>query len=147
MAEERCPECGAVWRDGVTCTDHFHQMLVWEFEVPEAGVVHHLTVLCYYLQHPSLYTPDGLTFGKSMLKAFVEDRVSPVEMRRRNRDIVASDKRGWKISNGEPGSHGQQIAWPVTIVDVAPLGLDRYAERVEAWARSVHQTLKALQRA
>jgi hypothetical protein len=139
--KQTCPECGADWRDDVTCRDHFDQMLVWEFEDPGgAGAVHHLTVLCFYIQHPSLYAPDGLAQAKQILKAFVEDGVTPAEMRKRLRNKVDSGKRDWKISGGQPASHGRTIVWPLTIVDVA--GLDGYAERVQQWARSVHETLK-----
>lgn len=54
-ASQRCAECGAAWTNGQTCEDHFHQMLFWEAENPRAGAeVHHLMVLCYHLQHPSL---------------------------------------------------------------------------------------------
>jgi hypothetical protein len=55
-----CPECQGVWLAGNTCSVCFNLMLAWEFEHPEAASVHHLTVLCYYLQHPSMYSPEGL---------------------------------------------------------------------------------------
>jgi hypothetical protein len=127
----------------MTCRDHFDQMLAWEFEDPVgAGAVHHLTVLCYYIQHPSLYSPEGLAQAKQILKAFVEDGVTPAEMRKRNRDRVDSGKRDWKVSGGQPASHGQTFVWRLTIMDVAPFGLDGYTERVQQWARSIHETLK-----
>lgn len=62
---QTCPECGAVWQDGRTCQEYFHQMLYWEAEDPSLGEVHRLSVLCNYLQHPSLYSLEGLEQAKS----------------------------------------------------------------------------------
>src|SRR5262245_38185795 len=92
-----CSECGSAWRDRQTCQDHFHQMLYWEFEYPDLGVVHHLMVLCYHLQHPSLYSPEGLRYSMQLLVDFVERGVSPQESRQRSRVIVDSANRKWKI--------------------------------------------------
>src|SRR5512145_2930017 len=66
------PECNAPWQEGQTCQDHFHQMLFWENEHPPLGEVHHLMVLCYHLQHPSLYAPEGLEYAKGLLVDFIE---------------------------------------------------------------------------
>ena len=60
-ASQKCPECGAAWKAEESCETYFHQMLFWEAEHPAYGAeVHHLLVLCYYLQHPSLYSPDRI---------------------------------------------------------------------------------------
>ena len=73
VAPQRCPECGASWTNGQTCDDYFHQMLFWEVENPGDGAeVHHLMVLCYHLQHPSLYSPAGLSEARRLLAEFVE---------------------------------------------------------------------------
>ncbi len=85
---EHCPECGALWRDGVTCADHFHQMLFWENEDSANWAVHHLTVLCYHLQHPSLYAPDGLEHATGLLIKFVDEGVDPRVLRVQMRDEV-----------------------------------------------------------
>ena len=58
-----CSECGETLADGRTCADDFHQLLFWENERPELGEVHHLLVLCYHLQHPSLYSAEGLALS------------------------------------------------------------------------------------
>ncbi len=104
MHEPSCPECGAVWGDGQSCTDAFHQMLAWEFE-HQLLDVHHLLVLCYHLQHPSLYSPEGLAFGKQLLVQFLEDKVTPQAMRRAMRPVVDSGVRDFKIT-GTPAAHG-----------------------------------------
>ncbi|MEW4571526.1 DUF5946 family protein [Tautonia sp. JC769] len=67
----RCSECGAPLTDGGTCIQHFHAMLLLEYEVaadPEvtAGgrgeVAHFYAVSSYILQHPEgmNYTVDAL---------------------------------------------------------------------------------------
>ncbi len=47
----RCPVCGAVHPDGATCEDVFNALLALAFSDPVAGAAHHLTVMCYMLQH------------------------------------------------------------------------------------------------
>jgi len=141
-----CPECGALWRDGITCEAHFHQMLTWEHENPANWAVHHLTVLCYYLQHPSLYSPAGLREGKRLLVEFVVNGVAPQAMRQRMRGQVDSSRRTFKITgeDGARGAYAHPVTWPLTAVDVVAQGADRYVESVRQWARSVYDALHDL---
>lgn len=141
---QHCPSCGAYLPDGVTCDNHFHQLLFWEAENPALGIVHHLMVLCYHLQHPPLYSAEGLAEGKKLLVAFVAEGVSTEEMRRRNRDRVDSGRRSWKVT-ARPDSRGayqQPVRWMMTAADVVAGGADRYCDNVQAWARSVYDTLR-----
>lgn len=142
MDERRtCPECGAIWPDERRCRDYFDQMLAWEFEAPGgAGAVHHLTVLCYHLQHPSLYSPAGLAWARAALAEFVEQGMPPQELRRRSRRALDSGTRAWNVT-GAPASYAVQPRWATTVVDAASGGLDGYKARVAAWARSVHAAL------
>lgn len=120
-------------------------MLAWEAEYPDKTLaVHHLLVLCYHLQHPHLYSPEGLQGAKKILFAFVEEGVTPQEMRRRQRAVVDSGKRTWKIT-GTPTSYGayaHPIQWPITVVDVAAGGVEDYLGNAQAWARSICEALK-----
>ena len=142
-----CPECGAPWKDGQTCQDYFHQMLFWEAENPAYGAeVHHLLVLCYHLQHPSLYSPDGLNEARRLLQEFVERGTSPAEVRRRNRVHVDSGRRDWKIT-GTPTAHGSYdlpVQWTLTAADVIAGGAEHYCDNVRAWAQAINNTLKQL---
>jgi hypothetical protein len=138
-----CPDCGAVVPAGETCIDSFHMMGYWELEYLLYDV-HHLMVVCYYLQHPHLYSPEGLESVKTMLVQFVEGDVTPQEMRKRNSKIVDSSVRKYKIA-GTPESHGQYahlVQWTITAADVVAAGMDRYYESVRAWAQSVLQALR-----
>lgn len=140
---EACPECGASWADGKTCEQDFHQMLFWEAENPALGVVHHLMVLCYHLQHPSLYSPDGIKTGKDLLVGFLEQGLSPQEIRRRNSAQLDSGARKFKITArpGSIGSYEHPVKWTMTAADVTAGGADHYIDNVQAWARSVYDAL------
>ncbi len=146
-APQRCPECGASWINASTCEEHFHQMLFWEAEHPAYGAeVHHLMVLCYYLQHPSLYSPDGLTEARRLLVEFVERGASPAEVRQRNQKRVDSSQRDWKIkaTATSHGSYDPPVQWTMTAADVATGGADHYCDSVRQWARSINEALKAM---
>jgi hypothetical protein len=134
-----CSECGAPWPEGSTCQDAFSQMLGWEYEDMEhRGQVHHLMVLCYHLQHPSLYAPDGLINAQRLLLDFVEGGITPQEVRKLDREKVDSGKRDWKIK-ARPGmvaSFRNPIHWTMTSADVIARGPDSYNENIQEWARS-----------
>ena len=140
----RCPECGAARQAERTCQDDFHEMLVWESEHPEfAREVHHLTVLSYYLQHPSLYSLEGLRGAQQLLVDMLERGLSPGDVRRRDRAKVDSGKRTYKIA-GTPASHATYtypVHWPLTAADVIAAGPAAYCDSVRAWSRSVLQAL------
>jgi hypothetical protein len=140
-----CPECGAVLLDGTTCETHFHQMLFWETENPANWAVHHLTVLCYHLQHPGIYSQDGLENGKQLLTSFVRDAISTTEIRRTSRAKVNSRNRTWKIT-ARPDSKGVYAhppAWTMRAADVVARGSDRYCDSVRQWAQSVYDSINA----
>jgi len=140
-----CPECGAAWVDGITCRDRFEQMLAWEFEYPEVNTVHHLMVVCYHLQHPSLYSPEGLRGAFHLLAEFLENGVTPGDVRRRDRQKLDSNVRKYKIT-GTSASHGVYqlpIHWTMTAADVIAGGPALYDHHVKKWAGSVLAAIKA----
>ena len=140
-----CSKCGAVLPEGATCETNFHQMLFWEAEEPTRGVVHHLMVLCYHLQHPSLYSPDGLANGIQLLTSFVRDGISPAEIRRTMSDKVNSKNRQWKVT-ARPDSKGiyaHPVVWTMRAADVVARGVDHYVDSVREWAQSVYNVLQA----
>jgi hypothetical protein len=131
---------------GRDCRDDFHQLLAWETEDFEGrGAVHHLTVLCFHLQHPSRYSPEGLREALRLLIEFVERGTSPAEIRRRGRSPVSSSTREWKVTAraGSQGAYPGPVAWTMTASQVAAAGPERYCDQVRAWARSVLVDLRA----
>jgi hypothetical protein len=140
---DSCPECGALWVQGLTCQEYFHQMLFWEAENPALGEVHHLMVLCYYIQHPSLYSPAGLAHAHQLLADFVEKGITPQEVRQRQRASVDSGQRRWKVT-GTTATHGcydPPIHWPITAADVVVGGAENYCENVKKWGQVTHEYL------
>lgn len=141
-----CSECGAALTGDRTCADDFHQLLFWENERPELGDVHHLMVLCYHLQHPSLYSAAGLHHARQLLAGFVADGLSPQAVRQRQRVAVASGNRAWSVTArpGDQGSYERPVAWSMTVGDVVSTGIDNYRPQIRNWANSVHDILRAL---
>lgn len=140
-----CPECGALWSGDQTCQACFYQMLYWENERPVDGAqVHHLMVLCYHIQHPSLYSPEGLEAAIHLLVDFLEGGVTPLQARQRNRWRVDSGRRDWKIKGGTagPASYATPMRWEMTAVDVVQAGVEKYCEQVRLWARATLDALR-----
>jgi hypothetical protein len=139
-----CPECGENKSDGQTCADAFHVLLAWEWEF-EMQDVHHLLVLCYHLQHPSLYSPDGLKSALELLIAFVEAEMSPQEMRRQIWQRINSGQRDFKIT-ARPDAHGiyaKPVLWEMRVWDCVRAGHENYYRIVRTWSESVFSPLKA----
>ena len=138
-----CPECGAEWHNGEACQDYFYQMLFWEAENPDYGIVHHLMVLCYNLQHPSLYSPEGLREAITLLHDFLERGLTPAQVRKRNRSVLNSSTRTFNITGtpASPGRYDHPITWTMTAADVLERGMDNYCDNVRTWARSVDEAL------
>ena len=119
-------------------------MLAWEMENPHNMAVHHLMVLCYHLQHPHLYSPEGLSGAMQLLIDFVDRGLSPEKVRKYNRARVDSSTRTWKIK-GTPAAHGvydPPVQWKLTAAYVIKSGMDNYCASVRTWASSVYETLK-----
>jgi hypothetical protein len=120
-------------------------MLFWEVEDPRRGVVHHLAVLCYYLQHPHLYSPEAVRWGVAQLAGFVEGSLTPAEVRAREGERLGSGARGWKVT-ARPGAEGKYdvaVAWTMTAADVVAGGPDAYVESVRTWAHAMLHDLRA----
>lgn len=144
MTPPRCPECGANWKNVSSCQDFFHQLLYWEAENPVNGTVHHLMVLSYYIQHPSLYSMNGLKWGVKLLKEFVKKEVSPGQARQRMHIGVDSGNRKWKIRGTDDsyGGYNNPVQWELTIEDVIRRSEAVYRQSVQSWAESILDSLK-----
>jgi len=144
QSTKSCLECGAIWKDEETCQDYFYQMLFWESEYPNFGEVHHLVVLCYHLQHPSLYSNDGLEQAKQLLIDFLEGDASPQLVRKRNRDKVNSHNRKWNITATADsiGDYINPIRWEIIAQNIVESGTANYCENVRNWAGSILTLLK-----
>lgn len=120
-------------------------MLFWEHEFPELGIVHHLMVLSYYLQHPHLYSPQGLDGAKHQLAEFIETDIPPHVMRQKIRQAVDSGHRDYTVTarDGSVGAWDQPLTWSMRACDVIAQGAEQYIDNVRRWARSIYDDLKA----
>ena len=140
-----CNECGGLIVDVDVCRDYLNKMIVWDFEdFSGVGQIHHLTVLCYQLQHPSSYSQRGLEDAKSFLVEFVDKNVSFEEHDKRNREKLSSAVRNWKITgtHEDHGKYKSVVDWKITAGDVVQAGLSEYVENVKKWSRSILNTLR-----
>ena len=140
-----CPDCGAAHEAPLACDDDFHTLLGWENEFPGYGVVHNLLVLCYHLQHPRLYSPEGLNYAKGLLLDFLEKGKTTEDVRRENKRQVSSSHRTWKVTArpGAQGSYSNPVTWTMTALDIVRAGPEGYIKNVRAWAEAVLTSLRA----
>ena len=137
--EIRCPECGAIWRDGFTCQDVFDHMIVLEFSNPIAGSVHYYTVTCFMMQH-NRYADAAFADMFPQLTALVNGEKTLDEVRVYVHRTAAQDKRTYSIIGG---STRKPREWSLTILDAYTTEMDQYVERVMRWARSIVDDLTA----
>jgi hypothetical protein len=137
-----CADCGAERLDGRNCEDDFHTLLGWEHERTELMQVYHLTVLAYHLQHPHLYSPEGLAYSRRLLADFLVG-LTPTLARARGAAMLNSRGRRWKVTGTAEsyGSYSVRPEWRMTVADVVAGGIDEYRERAAYWARTVNTSL------
>lgn len=144
MKDETCAECGSSLENVNECRDYLNEMIKWDFEdFTGVGKVHHLTVLSYNLQHPSVYSPMGLDDAKNSLQEFLTNPEAFSSHDERNRKLLASDVRDWKIV-GTPENYAKYVGtplWKMNASIVVEGGLPLYVENVKKWARSVFESL------
>lgn len=130
-----CPECGATG-----CREKFESMLALEFEDPEVfGAVHHITVICFNLQHPSAFSEEALAWMRSTLRAIVEEGLTPAELRERSKKQFNGRVNVLSKEQKAP----EQAEWSMTVMDVRTDGPEVYVEDVMAWAKAVINDIRA----
>lgn len=146
--EASCPECGAVWAAGQTCQALFDEFLIWEFQDPEYGAVHFLTVAAFMTQH-GRYTDEAQAWIVQQLRAHLDDDQPVERIRRLSQQTTSQANRTWKVVRGPGDPPAPRRAWDMTIVEVArrheEAGLEAAAYRaaVTDWAR---KTLRQLEK-
>jgi hypothetical protein len=145
MEIRQCPECKAPLISVKSCQDYFNQMLAWDFEdFKGAGRLHHLTVLCYYLQHPSHYSPEGLKEAVTILKKAIENTLSDKKLYQEESEVFSSSKRTWNVTGTSKnyGKYSSVIKWTITVSEVVKDGVIKYPEHVQQWANAIYSDLK-----
>lgn len=136
-----CPECGA---PDSLCKTRFDEFLVLEFTDAGYGAVHHLTVATYMLQHSSKLSREGWLHERELLREFLVENKPPAFIRRKNKDLVDSGKRTFKIKSKDGKPVISKTTWTKTILDVRTENAEVYCEDVTAWARSVLEEAEAI---
>lgn len=140
-----CTQCGATGRADLTCREAFDELLALEFADREAfGPVHHLTVACYYLQHPDGFSDGVRAMWRRLISAPEAGRAFAVSTMAATRHQFEGATRV-----REPGREAPEWwprRWAHTALDALPVDdADRTAaghvRRVRAWAVSVRAAL------
>jgi hypothetical protein len=131
-----CPECGAEATPEISCQSVFDECLIKEFTDPDFGAVHHLTVAAYMLQHSSKLSREGWLSMRELLREFLVENKSPVQIRRQNKAMVDSGNRTWKITSRDGLPKITRVNWTRTILDVHLDTSAVYCADVTAWART-----------
>lgn len=130
-----CTNCGAT-----RCEAFFHACLAADFTDPGYGVVHHLVVPTYGLQH-AWYAPE------------IEAGVADFVLSHLDRPPSDHDRRGIRAAADGPAHvrvrqpHRRPRAWNLHVGDVDRSRADRYVTTVRSWAASVATTLREHERA
>jgi hypothetical protein len=144
-----CSECGATVPEGGVCRDNFHELLLLESRVPgvAGGLPHFYAVGAYVLQHPESmnFTAESLQGLRIVIDDLLEERATLEATRRRIRQHTNGPKRVTRRA-GDPAPRWTVVSWPTTVADILAGGVEGYADRVTAWARSVRDALAAVGR-
>ena len=132
----KCPVCGAILPDGTICRELFDLSQIKEIEQPDYYAVHHLSVLCYMLQH-NIYSRSGWLGGRNLLFQFVSGVLTPAAARRKNRKKLDSRKRSWSLTKGEKLPGVESVIWTLTIADIRLDTAEHYCADVRRWAECV----------
>lgn len=141
-----CGECGAALPASGACIDHVHALLAAEVQNAELRGVHGLTVMTYYLQHPSLCKPWYLDWGReTMRRIFGEGEPWGSVLLEEHPRGVGRQRSSAALAKRKAAGGSEMPAWvvrrpvagelTVTSIDVA--ASDGQADQVAAWARSV----------
>jgi hypothetical protein len=136
-----CLDCGA---PDNTCETRFQEFLIKEFEEAGYGAVHHLTVATYMLQHSSKLTSEGCFPLREVLREFLVENKPPAFIRKRNKDLVDSGKRKFKIKSKDGLPVIKKNTWTKTILDIRIENAEVYCEDVTMWARAVLDEAEAI---
>jgi hypothetical protein len=137
-----CRQCGAVPQRGMDCRGMFEEMIAREFEDPLCGQVHHLTVICFNLQHSLDFTPAALAWSRNALEQVLEQGIPPGELRRRSRQLYDGPGKPKVTRQAQAGEAAPHVAWTMTIANAVGDGRAGHPQRVQAWAQAVLGDLK-----
>lgn len=136
MTGNRCSYCGCQTIAGETCRDFFDRCLALEFEQPGSfGAVHHLTVLCYMLQHNG-YSSLGWMEARKLLGRFVDGGASLGEVMKEKR-VRKKWEPGDSLLRKSVLPAIPSVPWSKNISEIRCETPEQYCGDVWMWARSI----------
>jgi len=140
-----CPECGAVPGAYGECQAIFDSFLAHEFSDPAYGEVHFLTVACFMIQH-GRYSDEALAWIEEKLRANLHEGITAGEIRRQAAREARTGSRSWKVKRPRGAPPLPEVAWSLTIVDVAAHCQDdgSYCAWLERWAQAILREMHPL---
>lgn len=138
-----CPDCGVALKGFASCQEIFDSLLALEFSSPAYGAVHMLTVACYMIQHRR-YSDEALAWIAKSLRSHLEEDVPVDDIRLNMASDAAQDNRTWKVLRQADEQPLENIAWSVTVADVAGQAATAqgYRSAIRRWAQA---TLREMQ--
>lgn len=139
--EITCPDCGAPMKNDLTCQEMFDELLAREFSDPACGAVHHLTVLCYNLQHPGAFSEESIQWSISALTAAVKQKWTAEDILSDNRRNLSGKKVPILRKDNLPVD-SLRDHWTMTVANVYSVSPKGHAERVKKWATAIIEDLE-----
>jgi hypothetical protein len=143
MESGYCVECGAKEQDGLSCSEQFGYLLVWEHNDPKLYDLHFWTVSNYMLQHPSHYTKEAYEHLKRLFCDAYDYNWDNSYILKRNREAAATTNKNVKIVN--PTLFLQRVRvlreWTITVNDVYAAGEKDVIENVKKWREHIRTEL------
>lgn len=124
-----CERCSAD-----DCQARFHRCLAADFSDPAYGVVHHLVVAAYGLQH-GWYTEES----EPRMVAFVLSHLDRHPTEHDRQQIRLATEGAVRVRARDPRSVA--VSWDRSVADVDVTDADAYVATVRGWAGSVARTL------
>jgi len=140
----RCPVCGAILPGASSCEDLWYRTQEKEFTDASYGVVHHLSVPCYMIQH-NAYTRAGFWQVRDLLQRFVLG-LEPQAFRRQEGAAQDNKRRSFSFVKGEKLHALDGRPWSFTVSDVRLDNAQDYCRDVQRWAESVLADTAQLER-
>lgn len=132
----RCPDCGARLAEPETCRERFGACLTLEYLHPSTfDAVHHLSVMCYALQH-NQYAKAAWLDARDILGRCVREDLTGAVFLQLMRERLGT-KRNGSISRGPKLEGVSGIPWSTTVADVATADPAAYEADIRRWAASV----------
>ncbi len=139
---EHCMQCGATLPAGSTCQTIHEELLNFEYNNAIPHSIHFLHVTSFLIQHQR-YSDEALVWAQSMLRAHLDERMTEQQLQHLLTKGSRDPSRKWKYQRSADASPLPEVAWSMTIADVArdieDQDTEEYSRRVKQWANATLQ--------